>query len=57
MPRKRTMPHGLAFAPIKIGVLIDIDMGTKDDFLATLRFGFDEALRRRASSRGRSSWS
>jgi hypothetical protein len=21
-------PHGLAFAPIKVGVLIDIDMGT-----------------------------
>ena len=28
-------PHGLTFAPIKIGVLIDMDMGTKDDFLAT----------------------
>ena len=41
--RKRTMPHGLPFAPIKIGVLIDIDMGTKEDFLATLRLGFDEA--------------
>jgi branched-chain amino acid transport system substrate-binding protein len=43
MPRKRTIPHGLPFAPIKIGVLIDIDMGTKEDFLATLRLGFDEA--------------
>src|ERR1051326_6287342 len=41
--RKTTLPHGLAFAPVKVGVLIDIDMGTKDDFLATLRFGFDEA--------------
>jgi ABC-type branched-subunit amino acid transport system substrate-binding protein len=37
-------PHGLAFAPIKVGVLIDIDMGTKEDFLAVLRLGFDEAL-------------
>src|SRR5262249_37659087 len=43
MPAKNPSPHGLAFAPIKVGVLIDIDMGTKDDFLATLRFGFDEA--------------
>ena len=43
MPRKRTVPHGLPFAPIKIGVLIDIDMGTKEDFLAALRMGFDEA--------------
>jgi hypothetical protein len=25
-PKK--LPHGLAFAPIKVGVLIDIDMGT-----------------------------
>src|SRR2546425_8770638 len=41
--RKTTLPHGLAFAPVKVGVLIDIDMGTKDDFLATLRMGFDEA--------------
>src|SRR5213594_2862454 len=41
--RKTTLPHGLAFAPVKVGVLIDIDMGTKEDFLATLRFGFDEA--------------
>jgi len=40
-------PHGLAFAPIKVGVLIDIDMGTKDDFLATLRIAFDEALEQR----------
>jgi len=39
----RTLPHGLAFAPVKIGVLIDLDMGTKDDFLAVLRFAFDEA--------------
>ena len=36
-------PHGLAFAPTKVGVLIDIDMGTKEDFLAALRLGFDEA--------------
>src|ERR1051326_236240 len=44
MPKKKAAPPpGLAFAPIKVGVLIDIDMGTKDDFLATLRFGFDEA--------------
>ena len=49
-------PARLAFAPVKIGVLIDIDMGTKDDFLATLRFAFDEALRARRSSRARSSW-
>ena len=39
----RKQPHGLPFAPTKVGVLIDIDMGTKEDFLATLRFGFDEA--------------
>src|SRR5205809_7099691 len=32
-----------SFAPMKVGVLIDIDMGTKEDFLAALRFGFDEA--------------
>jgi len=24
----KTVPHGLPFAPIKVGVLIDIDMGT-----------------------------
>lgn len=42
-----TTPHGLAFAPIKVGVLIDMDMGTKADFLATLRFAFDEALAQR----------
>jgi len=39
----RTPPHGLPFAPTKVGVLVDIDMGTKEDFLATLRMGFDEA--------------
>ena len=39
----KTLPHGLPFAPIKVGVLIDIDMGTKEDFLATLRMGFEEA--------------
>lgn len=33
-------PHGLPFAPAKIGVLIDIDMGTKQDFLDTLRVAF-----------------
>jgi ABC-type branched-subunit amino acid transport system substrate-binding protein len=43
MPAKNVGPHGLAFAPVKVGVLIDIDMGTKEDFLATLRMGFDEA--------------
>src|SRR5512134_2187118 len=43
MATTRTMPHGLAFAPTKIGVLIDMDMGTKDDFLACLRMTFDEA--------------
>jgi len=42
-PRKAPLPHGLAFAPTRIGVLIDIDMGTKQDFLDTLRMGFDEA--------------
>jgi branched-chain amino acid transport system substrate-binding protein len=40
---QRTLPHGLQFAPTKIGVLIDLDMGTKADFLACLRFAFDEA--------------
>ena len=25
---KRTLPHGLPFAPVKVGVLIDIDMGS-----------------------------
>ena len=39
----KVLPHGLAFAPTKVGVLIDIDMGTKADFLAALRMGFDEA--------------
>ncbi len=39
----KKLPHGLAFAPVKVGVLIDIDMGTKADFLACLRMGFDEA--------------
>jgi len=43
MSDQRKTPHGLQFAPVKVGVLIDLDMGTKDDFLATLRFGFDEA--------------
>src|SRR5882724_5680765 len=40
---KKSLPHGLPFAPTKVGVLIDIDMGTKEDFLATLRMGFEEA--------------
>src|SRR5438094_9884804 len=40
---RKSLPHGLPFAPTKVGVLIVIDMGTKEDFLATLRFGFDEA--------------
>jgi ABC-type branched-subunit amino acid transport system substrate-binding protein len=44
MAEPRKTPHGLAFAPTKIGVLIDLDMGTKDDFIAALRFGFDEAF-------------
>ena len=44
MPAPQQPPHGLQFAPVKIGVLIDIDMGTKEDFLATLRFAFDAAL-------------
>jgi ABC-type branched-subunit amino acid transport system substrate-binding protein len=43
MPTKSVGPHGLPFAPTKVGVLIDIDMGTKEDFLATLRMGFEEA--------------
>ncbi len=43
MATTRTLPHGLAFAPVKIGVLIDIDMGTKEEFLATLRLAFAEA--------------
>jgi branched-chain amino acid transport system substrate-binding protein len=43
MADQRKQPHGLPFAPIKVGVLIDLDMGTKEDFLATLRFAFDEA--------------
>ena len=25
---KQTLPHGLPFAPVKVGVLIDIDMGS-----------------------------
>src|SRR5438552_10390966 len=40
---RKSLPHGLPFAPTKVGVLIDIDMGTKEDFLATLRFAFGEA--------------
>ena len=51
MPMKKPGPHGLAFAPVKIGVLIDIDMGTKDDFLAALRFAFDEAHAARVTTR------
>ena len=47
MAETRTGPHGLAFAPTRIGVLIDLDMGTKDDFLACLRFAFDEAYDQR----------
>jgi len=39
----RAIPHGLQFAPTKVGVLIDMDMGTQDDFLACLRMTFDEA--------------
>jgi len=44
MADARKVPHGLPFAPTKVGVLIDMDMGTKDDFLACLRMTFDEAL-------------
>src|SRR2546426_7633316 len=40
---KQTLPHGLPFAPVKAGVLIDVDMGTREDFLARLRMGFEEA--------------
>ena len=47
MTDQRNTPHGLQFAPVKVGVLIDLDMGTKDDFLATLRFAFDEAYEQR----------
>ncbi len=47
MSAERKTPHGLPFAPTKVGVLIDLDMGTKDDFLATLRFAFDEAFAER----------
>ncbi|HUI27781.1 MAG TPA: ABC transporter substrate-binding protein [Candidatus Kryptonia bacterium] len=47
MTDQRKTPHGLPFAPVKVGVLIDLDMGTKDDFLATLRFTFDEAYEQR----------
>jgi ABC-type branched-subunit amino acid transport system substrate-binding protein len=47
MASERATPHGLQFAPVKVGVLIDLDMGTKDDFLATLRFAFDEAYEQR----------
>ena len=36
---------------MKIGVLIDLDMGTKDDFLAALRFGFDEAFAEKVITR------
>src|SRR3989475_11851022 len=39
---KKPGPHGLSFAPTKIGVLIDIDMGTREASLAALRFGFAE---------------
>ncbi len=46
-----TTPHGVTFAPVKVGVLIDMDMGTKADFLATLRFAFDEALEQRVVTR------
>ena len=46
-----TTPHGLTFAPIRIGVLIDMDMGTKDDFLAALRFAFDEAYEAKVLTR------
>jgi len=28
MADPRKTPHGLPFAPVKVGVLIDIDMGT-----------------------------
>ena len=47
MAETRVGPHGLAFAPTKVGVLIDLDMGTKEDFIACLRFTFDEALQQR----------
>ena len=50
MAETRTGPHGLAFAPTKIGVLIDLDMGTKDDFLACLRFALRRGATRAASS-------
>ena len=51
MTEPRRTSHGLAFAPVKIGVLIDLDMGTKDDFIATLRLGFDDALEERVITR------
>src|SRR5262249_11946240 len=47
MAETRVGPPGLGFAPTKVGVLIDLDMGTKEDFLACLRFAFDEAAEQR----------
>lgn len=51
MSDERKTPHGLAFAPVKIGVLIDLDMGTKDDFIATLELGFADALAEKVITR------
>jgi branched-chain amino acid transport system substrate-binding protein len=51
MSQRPQTPHGLQFAPVKVGVLIDLDMGTKEDFLATLRFAFDEAYEQKVMTR------
>ena len=34
----KTLPHGLPFAPVKVGVLIDIDMGSTQRPLRVVDF-------------------
>jgi branched-chain amino acid transport system substrate-binding protein len=44
-------PHGREFDPVKIGFLIDMDVGVKDNFVQPFLLAFEEAYERGITSR------
>src|ERR1051326_1839925 len=44
-------PHGREFDPVKIGFLIDMDVGVKDNFVQPFLLAFEEARERGITSR------
>jgi len=48
MPSK---PHGREFDPVKIGFLIDMDVGVKDNFIQPFLLAFEEAYERGVTNR------